>query len=62
MDYLGNFAVIFACMLSTKILFLCLGLDDDSWKNLVENPDKWWDNRTNKVALDLIQFFYSFFR
>lgn len=23
--------------------------DDDSWKNLVENPDKWWDNRTNKI-------------
>ncbi|XP_075502279.1 protein OSB2, chloroplastic-like [Primulina tabacum] len=21
---------------------------DDSWKNLVENPDKWWDNRSNK--------------
>ncbi|XP_073142638.1 protein OSB2, chloroplastic-like [Henckelia pumila] len=20
----------------------------DSWKNLVENPDKWWDNRPNK--------------
>ncbi|KAF5956578.1 hypothetical protein HYC85_003803 [Camellia sinensis] len=22
---------------------------DDSWKNLVENPDKWWDNRTDKI-------------
>uniref|UniRef100_A0A5B7B510 Uncharacterized protein n=1 Tax=Davidia involucrata TaxID=16924 RepID=A0A5B7B510_DAVIN len=22
---------------------------DDSWKNLVENPDKWWDNRSGKV-------------
>ncbi|XP_073156824.1 protein OSB2, chloroplastic-like [Henckelia pumila] len=21
---------------------------DRSWKNLVENPDKWWDNRANK--------------
>ncbi|TQD98442.1 hypothetical protein C1H46_016043 [Malus baccata] len=21
---------------------------EDSWKNLVENPDKWWDNRLNK--------------
>lgn len=21
---------------------------DSSWKNLVENPDKWWDNRANK--------------
>ncbi|CAK9157721.1 unnamed protein product [Ilex paraguariensis] len=21
----------------------------DSWKNLLEYPDKWWDNRTNKV-------------
>lgn len=21
---------------------------DGSWKNLVENPDKWWDNRLNK--------------
>ncbi|KAK0580041.1 hypothetical protein LWI29_035543 [Acer saccharum] len=25
----------------------CLG--DESWKDLVENPDKWWDNRLNKV-------------
>ncbi|CAA2978380.1 protein OSB4, chloroplastic-like [Olea europaea var. sylvestris] len=24
------------------------GKGDDSWKNLVENPDKWWDNRSNK--------------
>ncbi|KAL2502783.1 Protein OSB3 [Forsythia ovata] len=24
------------------------GKSDDSWKNLVENPDKWWDNRSNK--------------
>jgi len=23
---------------------------DDSWTNLVENPDKWWDNRTNKFS------------
>ncbi|KAK9274540.1 hypothetical protein L1049_021789 [Liquidambar formosana] len=22
---------------------------DESWKNLVENPDKWWDNRSNKI-------------
>uniref|UniRef100_A0A2P2K527 Uncharacterized protein n=1 Tax=Rhizophora mucronata TaxID=61149 RepID=A0A2P2K527_RHIMU len=22
---------------------------DESWKNLVENPAKWWDNRENKV-------------
>ncbi|KAK1582878.1 hypothetical protein Q3G72_019159 [Acer saccharum] len=22
---------------------------DESWKDLVENPDKWWDNRLNKV-------------
>ncbi|KAK6140198.1 hypothetical protein DH2020_025996 [Rehmannia glutinosa] len=24
------------------------GTNDETWKNLVENPDKWWDNRTNK--------------
>ncbi|XP_022888597.1 protein OSB2, chloroplastic-like [Olea europaea var. sylvestris] len=24
------------------------GRGDDSWKSLVENPDKWWDNRSNK--------------
>ncbi|KAL8039488.1 hypothetical protein ABFX02_10G040300 [Erythranthe guttata] len=24
------------------------GKSDDSWKDLVENPDKWWDNRTKK--------------
>lgn len=24
------------------------GKGDDSWRNLVENPDKWWDNRSNK--------------
>ncbi|XP_047966143.1 protein OSB2, chloroplastic-like [Salvia hispanica] len=24
------------------------GKDEDSWKDLVENPSKWWDNRANK--------------
>ncbi|KAH6755883.1 hypothetical protein C2S53_007140 [Perilla frutescens var. hirtella] len=24
------------------------GKDEDSWKDLVDNPNKWWDNRTNK--------------
>ncbi|KAG6676155.1 hypothetical protein I3842_15G138300 [Carya illinoinensis] len=24
------------------------GKGDNSWKDLVENPDKWWDNRSNK--------------
>lgn len=23
--------------------------DDDSWKDLVENPKKWWDNRSHKI-------------
>ncbi|KAL5545678.1 hypothetical protein UlMin_005365 [Ulmus minor] len=23
--------------------------DDELWKNLVENPDKWWDNRLDKT-------------
>ena len=27
---------------------------DDLWRDLVENPDNWWDNRANKVALDLV--------
>ncbi|KAF8039435.1 hypothetical protein BT93_B1850 [Corymbia citriodora subsp. variegata] len=22
---------------------------DDAWKSLVENPEKWWDNRSNKL-------------
>lgn len=29
---------------------LLLDLGDNSWKDLVENPDKWWDNRSNKVT------------
>lgn len=41
-------------------MFLCLGLGDDSWMNVVENPNKWWDNRMNKVAIDVTQLFYSF--
>ena len=32
-----------------------LNLGDDTWKDLVENPDKWWDNRADKVALDIIK-------
>ncbi|XP_057466682.1 protein OSB3, chloroplastic/mitochondrial-like isoform X1 [Actinidia eriantha] len=26
-----------------------LNLGDDTWKDLVENPDKWWDNRADKA-------------
>lgn len=26
-----------------------LGKEVDSWKDLLENPDKWWDNRANKL-------------
>lgn len=27
-----------------------LNSDDDTWKDLVENSEKWWDNRLNKVC------------
>lgn len=26
-----------------------IGKDVDSWKDLLENPDKWWDNRASKL-------------
>lgn len=28
-----------------------LGLGDDFWRDVVENPNKWWDNRSDKVTL-----------
>ncbi|KAM7476859.1 hypothetical protein LguiB_024102 [Lonicera macranthoides] len=33
----------------TKQLNVKKGADEDSWKNLVENPCEWWDNRSNKL-------------
>ncbi|GMH03156.1 hypothetical protein Nepgr_004995 [Nepenthes gracilis] len=29
---------------------------DGSWKDLVENPDKWWDNRSNKFSKNAPDF------
>ncbi|XP_052183846.1 protein OSB2, chloroplastic-like isoform X2 [Diospyros lotus] len=29
---------------------------DDFWKNLVDNPDRWWDNRMNKVNVKAPDF------
>lgn len=40
---------------------LLLGIDDASWRDMVENPDKWWDNRLNKVASVSQLFFYVSF-
>ncbi|GAA0158816.1 DNA metabolism protein [Lithospermum erythrorhizon] len=32
------------------------GKNEDSWKSLVENPDKWWDNRSRKTNLKAPDF------
>ncbi|RVW80633.1 Protein OSB2, chloroplastic [Vitis vinifera] len=32
-----------------KTKYLKRNTGDESWKNLVENPDKWWDNRSSKT-------------
>lgn len=37
----------------TTLMPLCLNSYDDSWKELVENPEKWWDNRSNKEVLSI---------
>lgn len=36
-------------------------LGEESWKDLVQNPTKWWDNRLNKVLQVLIIFWCFFF-
>lgn len=42
---------LFHCVLCFKAHLLPLGLGDEFWRDVVENPDKWWDNRSNKVTL-----------
>jgi len=36
--------------LFSQLLFWCFMETENLWRSLVENPNKWWDNRSSKVA------------
>lgn len=59
MEIITRDSVCALCSNITYVMFLCLNSDDDSWKDLVENPKNWWDNRSRKVTLN--PFFFIFF-
>lgn len=50
--------VLFSCLflflfyhhIKFKFNFSQLGLGDESWNDLLQNPAKWWDNRLDKVT------------
>lgn len=60
-DLLGNIEAIDLALFLIRTSLLCILnfaiiiYSDALWKDLVDNPKKWWDNRSNKVNITSLQ-------